>query len=123
MQKGDVFLMGSPSAKTKHLWIVISDLAKHGGTGVIVNLTTDKSRSGTDCSLNVGDHPWITQECWVCFGDALCLTPDKWHKINQGIAGKLIVQQNPLGQAHLSRIISAAKVSKAFPTVHLKFLD
>lgn len=123
MQKGDVFLMGNPGGRTKHPWIILSDLSKHGGSGVIVNLTTDKDRSGTDCSLDVGDHPWITEESWVCFGDAQCLSPAKWHKISQGITSRIIVPQSALAETHLKKIISAAKVSKAFPAVCLKFLD
>jgi len=123
MQKGDTFLMGSIGGSKKHLWILISDLNKHHGNGVIVNLTTNKERSGGDCSLCQGDHPWLAGECWVSFGDAMCLTPDKWQKIQQGIAMKLIVPREQLAQAQLEKVISAAKVSKAFPSVYLKFLD
>jgi hypothetical protein len=81
MQKGDVFLMGNPGGHTKHPWIIISDLVKHGGCGLIVNLTSDKIRSGAECSLNVGDHPWIKNECWISFGDALCLCAAEWQAI------------------------------------------
>ncbi|MGA9778615.1 MAG: hypothetical protein WBS33_10125 [Verrucomicrobiia bacterium] len=123
MQKGDTFLMGSIGGKKKHLWILLSDLNKHRGTGVIVNLTTDKDRSGGDCSLCVGDHPWLTSECWVSYGDAMCLASDKWSKIQHGIAMGLIVLQDPLAKNHLEKIILAAKVSKAFPSLYLKFLD
>ena len=123
MQKGDTFLMGSVGGKKKHLWVLLSDLNKHHGTGVIVNLTTDKDRSGGDCSLCVGDHPWLTGECWVSYGDAMCLSSDKWPKIQQGIASGLIVPQESLAKVHLEKIISAAKVSKAFPSLFMKFLD
>ena len=124
MQKqGDVFLMGNPGGKTKHPWIVMSDLSKHGGWGVIVNLTTDKDRSGTDCCFGVGDHPWISEQCWVCFGDAMCLSPAQWQKINYGIISRIIIPQNALGTRCLEKLIAAAKVSKAFPSVYLKFLD
>jgi hypothetical protein len=53
----------------------------------------------------------------------MCLTPEKWQKIQQGIAMKLIIPQEQLAKAHLEKIISAAKVSKAFPSVYLKYLD
>jgi len=123
MQKGDVFLMGNPRGRTKHPWIIISDLNKHGGSGVIVNLTTDKNRSGADCCLNVGDHPWIAEESWVCFGDAILLPPTAWQKISQGIASRIIVPQPALPAAHIQKIVAAARVSKSFPSVYLKFLD
>ena len=123
MQKGDTFLMGSVGGSKKHLWVLISDLNKHSGAGIIVNLTTNKDRSGGDCSLCQGDHPWLTEECWVSFGDALCLAPEQWKKIEQGIAIKLIVPREQLAKSHLEKIVSAAKVSKAFPSIYLRFLD
>jgi hypothetical protein len=123
MQKGDTFLMGSVGGSKKHLWILISDLNKHNGAGVIVNLTTNKERSGSDCCLSAGDHPWLVEACWVSYGDAIYLSTDKWLKIQQGIANKLIIQREPLTKVHLEKVISAAKVSKAFPTIYLKFLD
>lgn len=123
MQKGDTFLMGNVGGNKKHLWIVLSDLSKHHGTGIIVNLTTDKERSGGDCSLCAGDHQWLTEECWVSYGDAMCLSPDKWLKIQHGVTQRLIIPHDPLAKAHLEKIISAAKVSKAFSSVYMKFLD
>jgi hypothetical protein len=123
MQKGDTFLMGSVGGKKKHLWILLSDLNKHQGTGIVVNLTTDKDRSGGECSLGVGDHPWLTEECWVSYGDAMCLPPDKWPKIQQGVKMGLIVPQPPLPRVCLEKVIAAAKVSKAFSSIFLELLD
>lgn len=123
MQKGDTFLMGSIGGKKKHLWILLSDLNKHHGSGVIVNLTTDRDRSGGECSLGIGDHPWLRSQCWVSYGDAMRLAPDKWPKIQHGITMGLIIPQNPLAKNHLEKVILAAKVSKAFPSLYLKYLD
>ena len=63
-QLGDAFLFGLHS----HLWIVISEPAKHAGNFVIVNLTTDVFRAGKECELGLGDHEWIIQKCYVSFG-------------------------------------------------------
>jgi len=123
MQKGETFLIGNPGGRKKHLWIVLSDRNKHNGCGIIVNLTTDKQRSGSDCSLIIGDHDWVTEECWVSYGDVQCLEPTQWINLTNGITKKFILPQNPLGKVHLDKIIAAAKSSKAFPPVYLKFLD
>ena len=123
MQRGDTFLMGNPHGRVKHLWIVISDSAKHGGTGVIVNLTTNKERSGDDCSLTAADHPWIDHQCWVCFGDALCLCPEKWKALKAGIPTKMIVPQATLAKNVVDRIVSEAKTSTSFPPICLRYLD
>lgn len=123
MEKGDTFLMGSVGGNKKHLWILLSDLSRHHGVGVIVNLTTNQERSGGECPLVRGDHPWLTEKCWVSFGDAMCLPPEQWRKIQQGVAHRLILPQEPLGKVHLEKIISAAKVSRALPSVCLKFLE
>jgi hypothetical protein len=74
--------------------------------------------------LAKGDHPWLTEpESWVCYGDATLMTPDGWAKIQAGISKGFIVRQPKLGQAYLDRVVKAAKTSKAFPTVYLKYLD
>jgi hypothetical protein len=85
MKLGDAFLMGSPGGSTKHLWILISNPAAHNGHGVIVNLTTNRERSGGECRLGVGDHQWLTSECWASFADAKLIAPDQWCNIQSGI--------------------------------------
>jgi hypothetical protein len=124
MQLGDTFLMPCPwsQAKILHLWIVISDPAKHGGIFVIVNLTTDRARSGSDCKLNKGDHPWVTEECFVSFGDALEITPSQEAMINQLIPSKTVILHDPLDEEVLLRIITAAKQSKALTLKYKKYL-
>ncbi len=53
MQAGDTFIMGDGG----HLWVVISDPAKHDGTFIIVNLkTTVPIRTCQQCG-----HTWAAR--------------------------------------------------------------
>ena len=124
MKLGDTFLMPCPwsGPKIPHLWIVISDPAKHNGVFVIVNLTTDRARSGSDCKLDKGDHHWIIQECYVSFPDALEITPEQEAMINQLTASKMVTLLDPLEEAVLSRVVDAAKKSKALAPIRKKYL-
>src|SRR5579863_714542 len=122
MQLGDTFLMGSPGGSTKHLWIVISNPAAHNGHGVVVNLTTDRERSGGECCLAVGDHQWLAGDCWVSYGDARLIAPTQWRNIQDGVNQKLIILQPPVSASVVARIVATAKVSTAFPPAFLKYL-
>lgn len=124
MRLGDTFLMPCPwsGPKIPHLWIVISDPTKHNGAFVIVNLTTDLDRSGSDCTLNRGDHRWITQECFISFGDALEITPEKERMISQLVASKMVTLHESMADEVLARIIAAAKQSKALAPKYKKYL-
>src|SRR5262245_42190068 len=116
MDKGDCFLMGSPGRNTKHLWIVISDTKKHGGEGVIVNLTTNKHRCNGECLVEKKDHPWLTEaESWACFGDALLMDAKGWAHIDAAILAGFIVVETKMADACVGRIVAAAKISKALP--------
>jgi hypothetical protein len=122
MKLGDAFLMGSPGGSTKHLWILISNPATHNDHGIIVNLTTDRGRSGGECCLVIGDHPWLTTDCWVSYGDARLIAPAQWRNIQYGVNQKLIILQPPVSASVVARIIAAAKGSTAFPPAFLKYL-
>jgi hypothetical protein len=106
MQLGDTFII-------EHLWIVVADPCKHSGYSIIVNITTDKNRAGTDCELNVGDHPWIKEKSHVSFGDAREVSPKEDAKIESYMASGAIKKHFPLGQSTLQKITVAAKKSKS----------
>jgi hypothetical protein len=112
MKIGDTFVIGEGG----HLWIVISDPAKHSSRFVIANLTTDANRAGTDCELNRGDHQWIREVCYINFGDAREVTPIEEARISECIEDGRICKHFPMKSAVLQRIICAAKKSKALPT-------
>lgn len=122
MQLGDTFLMRTPGHSWDHLWIVISDPTKHAGTFIIVNLTTDAARTGTDCELNPGDHRWIIQKCYANFADALEITREKEANIVALVASKTITIHDPLDPIVLGRIVAAAKKSRAFPPTFRAYL-
>jgi hypothetical protein len=118
MQAGDTFLLGEGS----HLWIVISDPAKHAGHFIIVNLTTDVFRAGKDCELNPGDHEWISKKCFVSFGDARKVSPTEAAKILSLMPGGTITKHFPMKSAVLQKIISAGRRSKALSEGFRTFL-
>jgi hypothetical protein len=117
-QIGDSFVIGQGG----HLWVVISDPAKHKGEYIIANLTTDQFRAGKDCELNPGDHPWITEKCFVNFGDAQKVTPAQDSMIKAHMATKAIRKQFPIPPATLQKIVAAAKKSKALPAGFMAYL-
>lgn len=90
MQKGDAFLMGNPGGRKKHLWIVIGSTLHPPGKGVAVNTSTDLNRTKGECPLTIGDHPWITENCAISFGDALELNSSNASHIKAGIDAGLI---------------------------------
>ena len=121
MNLGDTFLMSvPPNFDRDHLFIVISDPAKRQGTFIIVNLTTDQFRAGSECILAVGDHPWITRQCFVTFTDAIEITPQHLQTI-QAFVGSRITLQPCLSPAVVAKIIAAAKQSKAIPQAFKKY--
>jgi hypothetical protein len=112
MQYGDTFVMGVGG----HLWIVISDPAKHSGNFVIANLTTNEYVAGNDCELNKGDHGWIKCKCFVNFGGAREVTSAEKVKMVALIASGHITPQVPMSAAILLKIATAAQTSKALKT-------
>ena len=106
MQLGDTFVI-------EHLWIVISDPAKHAEKFIIVNLTTDRERAGTECELGMGDHEWITQKSYVSFGDALEVGRKEELKIIEQMAAGTIKKHYPMKPAVLQKIMVAAKTSRS----------
>ena len=109
VQLGDTFILG-PSG---HLWIVISDPAKNAGEFIMVNLTTNVFRAGTDCELNPGDHPWITDKCYVAFGDARKVSVKQEATIVALIQAGTIRSQHQMDTLVLQKIVDAGKKSKA----------
>ena len=118
MQLGDTFILGAGG----HLWIVISDPPQHNGHFIIVNLTTDVFRAGKECELNIGDHQWITEKCYVTFGDARKVSPKEAATIMSYMASGVVTKHFPMRLAVLQKIIAAGKTSKALPTGFLAYL-
>jgi hypothetical protein len=122
MKLGDAFLMSvPPDFDREHLWFVISDPSKHDGHFIIVNVTTDIHRAGNECVLGPGDHNWISEECFVTFSDALEITPETAQCI-EALKGTKVTILPCLTPQVLSKVVKAAKQSKAIPIAYKKYL-
>jgi hypothetical protein len=104
-----------------HLYVVISDPAKHNGKCVMVNVTTLREKSDKTCVLQPGDIPsFIYHTSVVNYGDATC--PDETN-LERFITNDPSVRRYPNVEGHvLSRIIEGARTSPAFPTGLRKYL-
>jgi hypothetical protein len=122
MNIGDAFLMSVAPRHIPHLYFVISDKNKNSGTFIIVNITGDRFRSGKECVLNLGDHPWIKKESFVSFADALEINPSNYRRIQRLIVQKKIKLQPSLRPEILAKIVDAAKESDAIPENFKKHL-
>jgi hypothetical protein len=65
-------VQADPSATANpHLWIVLTEPQAPDFQCVIVNLTRQQPRSDNTVVLRPGDHPYITKDSVIRFGDAL----------------------------------------------------
>jgi len=71
MKCGDTFLMPAPgiSARTPHLWIVITDPPVGENTVIIVSLTTLRKQAEQTVVLRKGEHSFIRWDSSVCYSD------------------------------------------------------
>ncbi|SRR5258708_37898817 len=123
MKLGDTFLMHTSASRfIRHLYIVISDPAKNAGNFIAVNITGDRFRTGEECVLDAGDHPWIKKKSFVAFADALEITPAHDRRLQKLIVSKKIVLQPSVSSEVLERIVTAAKVSTAIAENYKKYL-
>jgi hypothetical protein len=129
MDKGDTFLMGVLKGRKKHLWVVISDPKKHNGIRLIVDLSTDPDRTGKECPILYGEHPWLTEPVsWLCYADAAPIPDNRWHLILAGIPSQFVIPERPMPTITLGKIIAGAKISAsktngAFRKDYLPYLD
>lgn len=110
MNKGDGFLLRRSRDVDFHLHVVLvapTQTAK----GVAVSLTTNKTVSG-ECNLVKGDHPWITQECWVAYAYAIEIGLNPAGLQDLKFRG-LFREERPFEPSVVERITAHAKVSPA----------
>ncbi len=106
--------------QSNHLYVVISDPAKHGGKCVLVNLTTQRAKSDTTCILRPPDFPsFIHRATVVNYGDALEADAQLLERI---IAQGEVTQHPEMAAAVLGRIVQGALISPAFPMGLRKYL-
>jgi hypothetical protein len=122
MKLGDAFTMAvPPNFDVPHLFFVISDPAKNGGSFVVVNITTNHIRAGRECVLIKGDHEWINQDSFVTFRDAREISAKMAISLNSLIGTKVQIK-SPLKLDILAKIVEAAKHSKSIPIGLKKYL-
>jgi hypothetical protein len=122
MNLGDAFTMAVPPKYDRsHLFFVITDPQKNGGTYHIVNITTDQLRAGKECIIDVGDHAWVRHKSFVSFADTREIDLAKAKKV-ESLIGTLITMQPRLKNEVLQRIIAAGKSSKSIPVGIKRFL-
>ncbi len=106
--------------QSNHLYVVISDPAKHAGKCVLVNLTTQRAKSDTSCVLAPADFPsFIHCATVVNYGDAL---PAEQVNIEKIIKSGQVRSHPDMAAEVLKRIIEGALRSPAFPTGLKKYL-
>lgn len=108
VQLGDTFYWKEGG----HLWIVISDPQSHGGEFVIVNLTKDAFRAGTECELQPTDHKWVTDKTYVSYRDARKLGAREDANLAEQIALGTIKKHLPVSASLLQKIVTVGKQTK-----------
>jgi hypothetical protein len=98
-----------PSATPNpHLWIVLTEPHAPDFQCVIVNLTRRQPRSDNTVVLRQGDHPYITKDSVVRYGDALIVDARDLDGLLKRHAAK---GHDPCSQNLLKRILDGAIAS------------
>lgn len=113
LQPGQTFLISRPRVDCPHLWIVLSDFSRNEGSGVLIDLSTKPIPGDLQghCILQKGEHPWITKPSYARFDDPLFLGPQQV-RILLNASPKTVLQEVPLSDSVLQRILTAARKSK-----------
>jgi hypothetical protein len=115
---GDTFVW-CPYGTIDHLWIVISDSAKHNGKCVVINLT-ESSHGEHSFTLTPGQHPYIYKDSDVNFGDAF---PTSEEQLQKEVALGSAMPHAPMDRKIVAEIIVRARLPHpAFPPHLLKYL-
>ena len=70
LSAGSSFLLRRRIEWVDHLWILLTDQDVDGKT-LMVNITSAKPHSDRTTVLQVGDHPFVTRESVVNYGDSV----------------------------------------------------
>ena len=93
MEAGDTFIRGDAD---KHLWVILSDPKVDREKVLLVNLTTLDARKEKACILQPGDHPWITHDTCVNYGDSVVTTLANLNAAKDGGAIKMHPRVSPI---------------------------
>ena len=105
---------------SNHLYVVISDPAKHDGKCVIVNVTTQRAISDTTCVLQPGEHPFLKHNSVINYEDAIKTSAAA---IEMSLKKGLVCSHSDMPSKVLERIIAGAKNGDSFPVRLKKYLS
>ena len=110
---GHTFLLRKATHLFNHLWIILLDPEVSGRT-LMVNLTSRKPQLNQDLTviLQVGEHPYLTQESIVNYGDARCV---ETHLVEQSFSIGLGVPNDPCSPELLRKIRDGLLSSELTP--------
>ncbi len=119
MGLGDTYVW-CPYGTIDHLWIVISDAAKHDGKCVVINLT-ESSHAEHSFILKQDQHSFIYKDSDVNFGDAFLTSEAKLTaECKLGSAKR----HDPMDKEIVMQIIARARSPHpAFPPHLFKYLS
>lgn len=116
---GDTYVWCPPGTVVDHLWIVISDAAKHDGKCVVINLT-ESSHGQHSFTLTPGQHRYIYKDSDVNFGDAFLSSEAE---LQSEVACRSAIPHDPMDQKIVREIIRRARIPHpAFHPNLIKFL-
>ena len=92
-----------------HLWVVVSQPTADGSV-VLVNFTTQRTGSDTNCVIQAGEHPFVFKPTVIAYEKAQVFDPAKQDQI-----AKLCEMRLPVSAPLLRRIQDGALVSDLTP--------
>jgi len=107
MEAGDTFKFG----RGTHLWVVVSDPATDPAMVVIINMTTDHGIDPS-CTLNAGDHPFVTHPTCMRYDMARIVSNAELEKF---AASNTIRLHDPVSREVLGRIRQGAAMTAYIP--------
>jgi hypothetical protein len=116
---GNTFVWCPRGTVKDHLWILISDPAKHGGVCVVINLT-ESTHGKFSHTLTVGQHRWIYKDSDVNYGDAFATSDSHLQaQVKLGFAKP----HDDMAAAIIAEIVKRTKTHPAFQRILRRYLD
>lgn len=99
----------------RHLWIVLSDVTIYPNEVMVVFMTSFRPGMDQTCSLDKGDHPFVTHKTTIAYGAAAVW---KSSALQTAFDCRKIVAGDPVDRVLLNRIRSLASYSPKFALRH-----
>lgn len=120
MRPGDTFITTDPStARDTHLWVIVSDPDQDEDRIIILNLTTAAKHHDKTCVLVVGDHPFITRDSAIKYGQGYVVSRAT---LEAKLTARQIERRDPMSAPVLQKIRDGAATSPFLPFEQFKIL-